>query len=84
MTITAVCVHVHMSDNKGTLCDTENSWLLLDVDKRETLRDDKSGLRAYGEERNTSETTIFTPHNRHVAQLKTDFRTALSKCSDFH
>ena len=34
MTITAVCVHVEMSDNRGTLCDAENSWLPVDVDNR--------------------------------------------------
>ena len=62
MTITAFCVHVHMSDNRETLCDAENSWLPVVVDKRETLRDDKSGLSANGE-RKTSETTIFTPQH---------------------
>ena len=25
VTITAVCVHVHISDIRGTLCDSENS-----------------------------------------------------------
>ena len=25
VTIKAVCIHVHMSDNSGTLCDSENS-----------------------------------------------------------
>ena len=34
MTITAVCVHVEMSDNRGTLCDAGNSWLPVDVDNR--------------------------------------------------
>ena len=51
MTITAVCVHVQVSDNRGTLCDAENSWLPVDVDNRETLCDDNSGLRAYSRER---------------------------------
>ena len=23
----AICVHVHVSDNRETLCDAENSWL---------------------------------------------------------
>ena len=35
MTITAVCVHVHMSDNRHTLC-----WLPVDVEYMETLRDE--------------------------------------------
>ena len=59
-----------MSGNWGALRDNENSWLLVDVDNRETLHYDKSGLRAYGEERKTSETTIFTPQhpwNREVS-----------------
>ena len=30
-----------MSDNRGTLCDDENSWLPVDIDNRETLCDDK-------------------------------------------
>ena len=34
MTIKAVCVHVEMSDNRGTLCDAEHSWLPVDVDNR--------------------------------------------------
>ena len=34
VTITAVCVHVQVSDNRGTLCDAENSWLPVDVDNR--------------------------------------------------
>ena len=51
VTITAVCVHVEMSDNRGTLCDAENSWLPVDVDNRETLCDDTSGLRACSHER---------------------------------
>ena len=46
MTITAVCVHVEMSDNRGTLCDAENSWLPVDVDNRERLCDDTRGLHA--------------------------------------
>ena len=46
VTITAVCVHVGMSDNRGTLCDAENSWLPVDVDNRETLCDDTGGLHA--------------------------------------
>ena len=46
MTRKAICVHVHMSDNRETLCDAENSWLPVDVDNEKTLCDDKSGLRA--------------------------------------
>ena len=51
VTITAVCVHVHVSDNREKLCDAENSWLPVDVDNRETLCDDNSGLRACSRER---------------------------------
>ena len=51
MTITAVCVHVQVSDNRGTLCDAENSWLPVDVDNRETLCDDTRGLHACSHER---------------------------------
>ena len=51
VTITAVCMHVHVSDNRGTLCDAENIWLPVDVDNRETLCDDNSGLRACSHER---------------------------------
>ena len=38
----AFCVHVYMSDNRETLCDAENSLLPVDIDKRETLWDDKA------------------------------------------
>ena len=34
VTITAVCVHVQVSDNRGTLCDAEISWLPVDVDNK--------------------------------------------------
>ena len=47
----AICVHVHVSDNRETLCGAENSWLPVDVDNRETLCDDTSGLRACSHER---------------------------------
>ena len=40
-----------MSDNRATLSDAELSWLPVDVDNRETLCDDKSGLRACSRER---------------------------------
>ena len=51
MTRKAICVHVHMSDNRETLCDAENSWLPVDVDNREKFCDDESGLRAFQRER---------------------------------
>ena len=51
MTITAVCVHVQVSDNSGTLCDAENSWLPVDVDNKETLCVDTRDLRACSHER---------------------------------
>ena len=50
MTRKAICVHVHMSDNRETLCDAENSWLPVDIDNRETC-DDKSGLHTCSHER---------------------------------
>ena len=31
MTIKAVCIHVHMSDNRRMLCDAEHSWLPVDA-----------------------------------------------------
>ena len=58
MTITAVCVRVHVSDNMGTLCKTVNSWLAVDAvlrddvsDNREWLWGDKSYLHACSHER---------------------------------
>ena len=42
MTRKAICVHVHMSDNREIFCDAEN---------REKLCDDKIGLRACSPER---------------------------------
>ena len=51
MTITAVCVHVHMSDNRETMSEFENSWLPVDVDNKEIVCGDKSGLRAISRER---------------------------------
>ena len=51
VTITAVCVHVQVSENRGTLCDAENSWLPVDVDNRGTLCDDTIGLHACSHER---------------------------------
>ena len=51
VTIPAVCVHVQVSDNRGTLRDAENSWLPVDVNNMETLCDDTRGLRACSHER---------------------------------
>ena len=51
VTMTAVCVHDHVNDTSGTLCDAEYSWLPVYVDNRETLCDDNSGLRACSHER---------------------------------
>ena len=51
VSVKAVCVHVHVSDNRKTLCGAENSWLPVDVDNRETLCDDNSGLRGCSHER---------------------------------
>ena len=51
MTIAAVCVHIQVSDNRGTLCVAENSWLNVDVDNRITLCDDTRSLRACSHER---------------------------------
>ena len=51
MTKPAVCVHVHMSDNRETMSEAENSWLPVDVDNKEILCDDKRGLRAFSRER---------------------------------
>ena len=51
MTKKAICVHVLMSDNREILCDAENSWLPVDVDNKETLCDDRIGLRACSRER---------------------------------
>ena len=44
VTITAVRLHVHVSDNTERLCGAENSWLPVDVDNKETLCDDNSGF----------------------------------------
>ena len=41
MTIKAICMHNHMSDNRETLCVAGNSWLPVDVDNREKFCDDK-------------------------------------------
>ena len=46
-----VRVHDHVSDNRETLGDAENSWLPVDVDNRVMLCDDESDLRACSRER---------------------------------
>ena len=51
VTIPEVCMHVHMSDNRETMSEAENSWLPVDVDNKEILCDDKRGLRAFSRER---------------------------------
>ena len=43
MTMTAVCVHVHVSDNREPMSDAQNSWLLIDA----VLRDDVSNDRKW-------------------------------------
>ena len=35
--VEAICMHVHVSDNRGTLFDAENIWLPVDVDNREDV-----------------------------------------------
>ena len=47
VTIPAVCVHVHVSDNRETMSEAENSWLPVDVDNKDLLCDDESGLPAF-------------------------------------
>jgi len=51
VTIPEVCVHVHMSDNRETMSEAENSWLPVDIDNKEILCDDKNSLRAFSRER---------------------------------
>ena len=58
VTIAAVCVNVHVSDNRETLPDVEASCLHVDTmhhsdvsDDREKLCDKKSGLLACSRER---------------------------------
>ena len=45
VTIPEFCVH--MSDNRESMYEAEKSWLPVDVDNKEILCDDKSGLRAF-------------------------------------
>ena len=51
VTIPAVCVHVHMSDNRETMSEAGNSWSPVDVDNKDPLCDDNIGLRAFSHER---------------------------------
>ena len=58
VTIAAVCVDVHVSDNRETLPDVKTSCLHVDTvlqsdvsDDKETLCDEKSVLRACSRER---------------------------------
>ena len=58
MTITAVCVHFHVSDNRETISNGETSCLPDDEvfhvdmsDNKERLFDEKSYLRACSHER---------------------------------
>ena len=51
VTIPEVCVHVHMSDNRETMSEAENSWLPVDLDNKEILCDDKNSIRAFSRER---------------------------------
>ena len=58
MTIKAVCVHFHVSDNRETMSEDETKCLPDDAvfhvdvsDNRERLCDDNSGLRACSHER---------------------------------
>ena len=40
-------MHIHVSDNRETMPEVENNRLPVDVDNKEKLCDDKSGLRAF-------------------------------------
>jgi hypothetical protein len=51
VSIPEICVHVHMSDNRETMSEAENSWVPVDVDNKEILCDDKRGLCAISRER---------------------------------
>ena len=58
MTIKAVCVHFHVSDNResmsdaGTICLPDDAVFYFDVsDNKERLCDEKSYLRACSHER---------------------------------
>ena len=51
MTRKAVCSHVHVSDNRESLCDAANNQLHVDADNGETLCDESSDLRTCSRER---------------------------------
>ena len=51
MTRKTVCMHIHVSDDRETMSDAESNWLPVDVDNREKLCDDESGLRSSSRER---------------------------------
>ena len=42
MTIPEVCVHVHMSDNRETMSEAENSWLPVDVNNNNNNNNNKT------------------------------------------
>ena len=47
VTIPAVCVHIHVSDNRELMPEAENYRLPVDDDNREKFCDDESGLPAF-------------------------------------
>ena len=51
VTIPAVCVQVHMSDNRETMFEAGNSWSPVDVDNKDLLRDDIIGLSSFSRKR---------------------------------
>ena len=58
MTKKTIRVNIHVSDNRETMSDAENSWLPVDAvfhvdvsDNKERLCDEKSYLRACSRER---------------------------------
>ena len=44
MTINAVCVHFHVSDNRETMSDAVNSWLPVEAVFRDDVSDDRKWL----------------------------------------
>ena len=44
MTMKAVCVHIHVSDNREAMSDAENSWLPIDALLRDDVIDDRKYL----------------------------------------
>ena len=51
VTIPAVCVQVHMSDNRETMSEAGNSWSPVDVDNKDLLCDDNIGVSSFSRER---------------------------------